>query len=570
MSSPSIPLQPTFEDLGTPLSEVTFCVVDLETTGAGPEAAITEFGAVKVRGGEVLGEFQTFVNPGQHIPAMIVSLTGITDSMVADAPPIAEVLPTFLTFANGSVLVAHNARFDVGFLKRATADLGYQWPAFKVVDTVALARQALLRDEVPNVRLGTLAAYFGTEVTPNHRALDDARATVDVLHALLERVGSRQVYTFEELQEFTHYVSPERRAKRTMAADLPRKPGVYSFVADLPDAHGAIRRQVLYVGKSRSIQNRVRNYFTANETRPRMDEMVRIATGVEAIACRTELEAEVLELRMIAAHAPRYNRRSKYPQRQHWIKLTNEPYPRFSVSRTPGKDTFAFGPIRSRSTIEEILLALYEAYPIRQCGKRLAVGKPSGACALAEMGKCVAPCLCEISRDDYRDLVQCATDALGKDIRPVLSAISGKVAQLAEHERFEECAELTRRAEAFATAAHRFHRVSALSACRQITAALWVPDSWRGAGWEVHAIRHGQLVGADFTPDSAAVSQVGEDLAKYASSPAFDIDSRLVEEAERIAAWLESPGVRLLSVDGEWAWPLHAAAAEPYLSLNPG
>ncbi|HAM44964.1 MAG TPA: endonuclease, partial [Propionibacteriaceae bacterium] len=188
MSSPI--LQPRLTDLGEPLNAVTFCVVDLETTGGGPEATITEIGAVKVRGGEVSGEFQTLVNPQVHIPAMIAVLTGITDQLVATAPKLPQVLPSFLEFSAGCVLVAHNARFDVGFLKRACAQLDYPWPEPEVIDTVALARQSLLRNEVPNVKLGTLAAYFRTAVTPNHRALDDARATVDVLHALLERVGN--------------------------------------------------------------------------------------------------------------------------------------------------------------------------------------------------------------------------------------------------------------------------------------------------------------------------------------------------------------------------------------------
>ena len=120
-------VQPGFEDLGTSLAEVTFVVVDLETTGGAPGAkAITEIGAVKVRGGEVLGEFQTLVNPGTAIPAYITVLTGITTAMTVLAPEIEDVLPSFLSWASfesGSVLVAHNARFDAGFLRAAARDL---------------------------------------------------------------------------------------------------------------------------------------------------------------------------------------------------------------------------------------------------------------------------------------------------------------------------------------------------------------------------------------------------------------------------------------------------------------
>ena len=116
----------SFDELGRPLRDLTFCVVDLETTGASVQggAMITEIGAVKVRGGEVLGEFQTLVNPHQAIPPFIAVLTGITDSMVAVSPPIEQVLPQFLEFARGTVLVAHNAPFDVGFLKHFAEQQG--------------------------------------------------------------------------------------------------------------------------------------------------------------------------------------------------------------------------------------------------------------------------------------------------------------------------------------------------------------------------------------------------------------------------------------------------------------
>ncbi len=236
-------IQPSFEDLGRPLSQVTFCVVDLETTGSSEDDTITEVGAVKVRGGQVLGEFQTLVNPNSHIPALISVLTGITDQLVAGAPKLPQVLPGFLEFAAGTVLVAHNARFDVGFLKRACARHDYSWPNPEVVDTVALARQVLLRDEVPNVKLSTLAAHFHATTSPTHRALDDARATVDVLHGLLERVGNLGTDTLEDLLEFLRRVSPQRRAKRTLAKGIPSAPGVYQFIADLsaPTAASAAR-----------------------------------------------------------------------------------------------------------------------------------------------------------------------------------------------------------------------------------------------------------------------------------------------------------------------------------------
>ncbi len=103
--------------------------------------------------------------------------------------------------------MAHNAPYDVGFLKAACAKFGYPWPKPRVLDTAALARRALTGDEVPNRKLGTLAAYFGAR-TPNHRALDDARATVDVLHGLFARLGDHRVFTVGDAVEFASAPSP--------------------------------------------------------------------------------------------------------------------------------------------------------------------------------------------------------------------------------------------------------------------------------------------------------------------------------------------------------------------------
>jgi DNA polymerase-3 subunit epsilon len=140
------------------LSEVTFCVLDLETTGSSPgSSSITEIGAIKYRGGHEIGRFETFINPETSIPAAIVLLTGITDSMVRDAPKIGEVLEELLTFIGDSVFVAHNARFDLGFVNSALLMHDHAELRNEVVDTVSLARR-LVRNEVPNCKLRTLAA----------------------------------------------------------------------------------------------------------------------------------------------------------------------------------------------------------------------------------------------------------------------------------------------------------------------------------------------------------------------------------------------------------------------------
>jgi DNA polymerase III epsilon subunit family exonuclease len=193
--------------MGQPLHSARFVVLDLETSGGAPHlgAGITEIGAVKIQGGEHLGYFSSLINPGHSIPSYITALTGIDDGLVANAPSINEVLPDLFEFFEdeSTIFVAQNAPFDLSFLKAAARLHGHPWPAMRVFDTAIIARRALTRDEAPNCKLGTLAQIFGAEVTPNHRALEDAKATVDVLHGLFERLAGFDIYTVEEVLNFT-------------------------------------------------------------------------------------------------------------------------------------------------------------------------------------------------------------------------------------------------------------------------------------------------------------------------------------------------------------------------------
>lgn len=294
-------MQASFAQMGTPLSGVAFVVVDLETTGGPPGAdAITEIGAVRVRGGVVESELSTLVNPGRAIPAQITVLTGITNAMVAGAPPVGEALAAFLAWARldgeSTVLVAHNARFDVGHLRGAARALGLGWDEPTVLDTLGLARRAWSRADVPDHKLGTLAALVGSPIRPAHRALGDARATVDVLHAALEVLAPLGVTHLEDLATAADPVPARRRAKSRLADGLPGSPGVYQFLS----AAG----QVLYVGSAADLRRRVRSYFTASERRSRVANMLDTTVQVRAIPTPTEIEARVRELRLIDELAP--------------------------------------------------------------------------------------------------------------------------------------------------------------------------------------------------------------------------------------------------------------------------
>jgi len=299
-------LQRSFDGLGPPLSQVTFVVVDVETSGGSPvNDSLTEVAAARYLGGELLGTYQTFVRPDERIPPFITALTGISDAMVADAPRVGEMLPSFLEFVGGAVLVGHNLRFDLSFLDHALSRTGRDRLPNARVDTLALARR-LVRDTVPDCKLGTLAHVLGLSHQPSHRALADVLATGDLLHAMLERAGSFGILGLEELLELPRLVGHPQAAKLRLTTRLPHRPGVYWFT----DATGA----VLYVDKAADLRARVRSYFSADR-RHNIGRLLRQLHSVHHRVCADPLTAAVIEDRLIRRWSPPYNQPGKVRRR---------------------------------------------------------------------------------------------------------------------------------------------------------------------------------------------------------------------------------------------------------------
>lgn len=563
MSHTSFHQSLTFDDFldqqNALLANTTFVVVDLETTGGRTsDSGITEIGAVKVQGGNTLGEFQTFVNPGMPIPAFISVLTGITDQHVAHAPHTAAAVASFLEFAgfgpgkDAPVLVAHNAPFDVGFLKAACTSHNFAWPQPRVLDTVTLARRILRNDEVRNRKLGTLAEYFHSEVTPNHRALDDARATVHVLHGLIERLGNLGVDTFEALTQFNGQATEKRRRKRHLADDVPSGPGVYVF--------NDLNNRPLYVGKSKDMRKRVMSYFTAAETRGRMNHMVELAHSITAISCSTDLEACVRELRMINELKPRFNIRSRNPERTTFVGLTAERFPRLSIVRNPNihdETRSLIGPFRSREVAQNAIDAIHDVLPLRQCTPRLTSAARGPACALLEMGKCLGPCLDGSITDPYDDVVTNARSVMRIDPSPVVNALSEKLANLARAERFEEASVTRDRVDSLSSGVHRAALIRTLQEIPELVAAA----PTHTGGWEIHVIRNGWLAGAAHAPHGKDPRPVVEACVQAAATYLDEVP--LVSETEMLISWLASGTTRMVRISNGYTWSL-PSAARPY------
>lgn len=422
--------QLSLDDLGTPLSEVTFCVLDLETTGGSVRNgdAITEVGAVRYRGGERLATFQTLVNPGSSIPPFITYLTGITEAMVAPAPPIEAVLPSLHEFIGDAVIVGHNVRFDLSFLRAAATRLDYEVLANRVVDTCSLARR-LVRDEVANCKLHTLASRFRLANVPSHRALDDALATADLLHLLIERAAGLGVLGLDDLLELPTIGRHPQAAKLKLTNGLPRSPGVYVFRGS--------GKEVLYVGKATNLRARVRSYFGADDRR-KIGPLLSQTFRIDHLACATEVEAAVVELRTIQRHLPPFNRVATQWPRYAYIRIDEQ---RGAVRVTATRQTegagWHVGPVASLS------MARLAAEGLRQ--------------ALAELGTRGA--------DDARRAI---------DSGQVFEPLSATMRTFAGNERFEAAAAARDRGGALARAVQRQHRIDAIRATGRVE---W---TWRG------------------------------------------------------------------------------------------
>jgi len=525
-------MQRSFEDLGVPLDQVTFCVLDLETTGAAPPgAAITEIGAVKLRGGECLGTFQTLVNPGVGIPPEITILTGITQWMVMPAPHIDAVLGTFLEFIGPAVIVGHNVRFDLRFLQDALGQSGRALLTNRWVDTCALARR-LVRDEVPNCKLGTLAERLRLPHRPSHRALDDALATGDLLHALLERAGNLGVLGLDDLIELPTIRAHPQVAKLRLTAQLPRRPGVYLF-------RGASGR-VLYVGKATNLRSRVRSYFSGEERR-KVSQLLRETQGIDHVVCPGTLEASVLEVRLIHHHRPPFNRRSKTWERYAYLKLTlNEPYPRLSVVRTvrPGDGCMYIGPLPSTGAARLVAEAIESAVPLRRCTARVPSTPRPGACAPAQLGVSSCPCAGGVSAAEYGRIVEKVVVGLTENPAVLLDPLRDRMYELASAERFEEAADMRDRAAALARAISRQLRLDGLR--RSGRMEFEVGDDARRV-----ALAGGRLQGL---VDQLALPDIED------PGPDHPLPRHMVDELSCVAAWLEAEarGLRLLHCEGSW------------------
>jgi len=421
--------------------ETPFIVVDVETSGFSPVLhRIIEIACITVIGGEVVSKFSSLVNPHQFIPPFIANMTGITNEIAFTAPEIEEIFPEVsrIFSRQDAVFAAHPVKFDWGFVSSFFTAAGSEPPKISKLCTLKLARRLLPKNQKKNV--GALAQFFNIEIKDRHRAYDDALATAYVLIELLDKAANEHnISTLDELLLFQN--KPIRNFKPATATfnrikarlnELPSEPGVYNFL----DKNG----DLLYIGKAKSLKDRVRSYFyDETTTSKKISDMVKKIYDIRWECTGTELSALLLESRKIKGHKPPFNTADKKYRSYPFIKITNEEFPKLEMANSVDDDGAEYyGPFQTPTLVEEILLTMEKQFKIRKCEKPFNPHPDNRACFYFHIKRCDAPCNLGITSEEYKKELERVRYFLSGFSDGIIKQLESKMEHFAEILDFEK------------------------------------------------------------------------------------------------------------------------------------
>lgn len=357
--------------------------IDLETTGAtATYDRITEVGLIEVDRGNFIREWSTLVNPGISIPPAIQALTGISNAMVATAPPFEEIARELYEAIDGRMLIAHNARFDYGFLKNEFRRLGKPF-SVPVLCTVKLSRK--LFPQHPRHNLDSLMSRHGIDCEARHRALGDAR----VLWQLAQhwRCEPGEAAVLDATAKLLKTTTVPAGLPDNVFDNIPEGPGVYLFYGD--------RNVPLYVGKSISLRTRVMSHFSGDHS---VAKDMRIASEVKRIdwiETAGELGALIEEARLVKKLSPVHNRQLRRASELcawHWKAEQHDTAPQLVSARDLHGDAFndLYGLFRNRRMAIEALRELATEHEL--CHLLLGLEKRNGPCFSYQIKRCRGAC----------------------------------------------------------------------------------------------------------------------------------------------------------------------------------
>lgn len=549
------------------LDEIEFVVVDTETTGLRPGAhRVIEVAGVRLRGDEVLDSYQSLLNPGVRIPTFIAQFTGITREMVAAAPQSHEVLPDFLRFVEGAIVVGHNVGFDIGFLNYEAQLLGQSFP-IDGLDTIPLARRFL--PGLKRFKLENVAAHLKIATVQRHRALGDARVTAAVFLKLLALARQQGITTLGQLHrrlqlpvawsgDITVATTVRQlellRADGRVAApgvttrptgtlflnpawkrDFPAQPGVYL----MKDEHG----QVIYVGKARRLKDRLASYYTQplGYTR-KMDGLLQNVREIETRVLGSELEALLVESQLIKQLQPVYNVQLRNYELYPFIKIDiQHPFPRVYATReVAGDGARYFGPFRSKRLVDLTIELVHKVFPIRTCTRALPPqAKPSEPCLRFHLNRCSAPCRGDADPEAYRKVIEEICIFLGGEHEDLLARLRRQMLEASQALNFEHAAWLR---DVIRSMDEILIGQKLITGAVEANNLLIVYPSARQSSDEIFLIRHGRLVEqrcVEHAPESIEQA-VGELLQRAAAlgEPPGIVGQAEVDQINIISRWI--------------------------------
>lgn len=286
-----------------------YAIVDIETTGSHPQDnGITEIAIVLHDGEKVEGRYSTLVNPLVPIPKYVVSLTGITNDMVAVAPLFKEVAANIFRLLQGRIFVAHNVNFDYSFIRYHLREAGFEWNARKLC-TLRMSRKIF--PSLPKYGLGHICRALDIVIENRHRATGDAEATTVLFDKLLAQGGEKMIREFLK-KEAREQILPPNLAKEYIK-ELPYTPGVYYFHNE--------KGKVIYVGKAKNLKKRVVSHFTGLDTSKKRQAFLREIHALSYKECSSEFTASILESVEIKRLWPAFNISQKYAEQLYGLYL---------------------------------------------------------------------------------------------------------------------------------------------------------------------------------------------------------------------------------------------------------
>jgi DNA polymerase-3 subunit epsilon len=420
-----------------PIEEADYCIVDVETTGLSPRHnGVIEIGLVKVSGLKIIDTYSTFINPGKDIPYFITQLTGITNEDVYDAPFFEDIADEITEFIGSNILTAHNLSFDSSFLKKEFIYCGKE-----PLNNLGLCTLKLSRRIYPMLRsksLGVVCKHLGLKNSGAHRALSDSEVTAKLLIKLIKEVKN---FNIRYVNELINYQSAPKgyqqqiKYKKKLGEDIsvmPDAPGIYYFLN--------AKNEIIYIGKARSLKNRVKSYFL--QTAPRKaKKIIKQSSHLKIELTNTELTALLMEAELIKIVSPRHNVMLREYGNKYFLRITTtHTFPAVEICNHfdfDGNDYFGLFISRKKAVaVQEMIL---KTFLIRECGdSEYDKGK---TCFLAEIERCTAPCVNKDKSIYFDELEKVYEFLYGKN-QFALNRLLNKMKEYSIKEKYEKAAEV--------------------------------------------------------------------------------------------------------------------------------